>query len=254
MKQPDADEARSFLATADFIWHQRFQLAPGVFTPGASDIEWLLGAAGLPADLSGQTVLDIGTSNGGAAFIAERRGAKEVVAVDIYGPERFGVLALRDFLGSNIRFIQASIYQLPSLIGEQFDVVLFLGVLYHLRHPLLALDAIRALTRGAVLLETAVADHELGTLRSAPLVRFYERDELGGDSSNWFAPSVAALLAWCSSSGLTPELLGAWPESAPERCVVRAEPGAGAPGYVRVSYERPLRVDAAPGVPGSAGE
>jgi tRNA (mo5U34)-methyltransferase len=242
---PHADAARAFLDAAHFLWHQRFELAPGVHTPGASDIEWLLTAAGLPDDLSGQSVLDIGTSNGGAAFIAERRGAEEVVAVDIYAGDRFGLLALRDFLGSQVRFVQGSVYELPSLLDESFDVVLFLGVLYHLRHPLLALDAVRSRTRGVVLMETAVADYELGPLRNTPVVRFYESDELGGDGSNWFAPSVAALMAWCASSGLEPQLLGAWPERAPERCLVRATPDPRGPPFERISYERPLRVLAA---------
>jgi tRNA (mo5U34)-methyltransferase len=246
---PSADEARAFLAAADFIWHQRFQLVEGVHTPGASDIEWLLGAVQLPEDLTNRTVLDIGTSNGGAAFIAEHRGARRVVAVDIYPGDRFGILALKEFLGSRIEFVQASVYELPGVLDGQFDVVLFLGVLYHLRHPLLALDAVRSLTRGEALLETAVADHELGELRSYPLARFYPRDELGGDPSNWFAPSVAALLAWCSSSGLDPELLGAWPPDAPQRCALRALPSRDDPEYVRVSYERPLRVDAQPDQP-----
>jgi hypothetical protein len=95
-----------------------------------------------------------------------------------------------------------------------------------------------------VLLETAVADHELGELRGLSLARFYAGDELGGDPSNWFAPSIAGLLAWCSSSGLDPELLGAWPPEAPQRCALRALPSGDEPEYVRVSYERPLRVDA----------
>lgn len=241
---PGPEEARRFLADADFLWHQRFELSSGVYTPGVNDIEWVLTAAQLPADLTGQTVLDIGTANGGASFIAERRGAEKVVAVDIYPGERFGVYALREFLDSRIEFVRASVYELPSLLQERFDVVLFLGVLYHLRHPLLALDSLRSLTRDVVLLETAVADHELGPLRASPLVRFYEGDELGSDPSNWFAPSVDALLAWCRSSGLEPELLGAWPEAAPERCVMRASPAGGEPAYMRVSYERPLSVDA----------
>jgi tRNA (mo5U34)-methyltransferase len=246
---PGPEAARRFLADADFLWHQRFQLSPGVYTPGVNDIEWVLTAAQLPEDLTGQTVLDIGTANGGAAFIAERRGAKKVVAVDIYSGERFGVFALREFLNSRIEFVRASVYELPSLLHDRFDVVLFLGVLYHLRHPLLALDSLRTVTGGVALLETAVADHELGPLRTSPLVRFYEGGELGGDPSNWFAPSVASLLGWCRSSGLEPELLGAWPEAAPERCVMRAVPDESGPAYTRVSYERPLRVDAEPHEP-----
>jgi tRNA (mo5U34)-methyltransferase len=238
--KPDTAAAEQFLAEERFVWHQRFELAQGVYTPGVSDMGWLLHTGQLPDDLSGQTVLDIGTSNGGAAFIAERRGAKRVVALDIHPGDWFGILRLKDFLGSEVEYVQGSVYELPALLGERFDFVLFLGVLYHLRHPLLALDAVRSVTEGVALVETAVADHELGDLRSSSLVRFYRDDELGRDPSNWFAPTVNALLDWCSSSGLQPELLGAWPTDAPTRCLVRATPTADEPEYVRVSNERSL--------------
>jgi len=80
------EAAREFLGKADFVWHQRFELAPGVSTPGDRDIEFVLDAAEVPYDLTGKSVLDIGTANGGAAFEAQRRGASRVVALDIRQP------------------------------------------------------------------------------------------------------------------------------------------------------------------------
>jgi len=77
---PSEKAAREFLADADFIWHQRFELVPGVDTPGENDIVGLIDSAGIPADLSGKSALDLGTTNGGAAFELERRGAERVVA------------------------------------------------------------------------------------------------------------------------------------------------------------------------------
>ena len=74
-----AREAAAFIASAGFVWHQRFDLAPGVATPGVSSVEFLLNRAGVPADLTGLSVLDVGTTNGGCAFEAERRGARRVV-------------------------------------------------------------------------------------------------------------------------------------------------------------------------------
>jgi hypothetical protein len=68
----DAQEAKAFIESSGFVWHQRFELAPGVWTPGVSSVPWLASAAGLPADLSGATVLDVGTTNAGTAF--ELRG------------------------------------------------------------------------------------------------------------------------------------------------------------------------------------
>ena len=118
------EKARRFIQDADFIWHQRFELARGVYTPGASDIEWVLGVSELPPDLSGLSVLDVGTTNGGAAFEAERRGARRVVAIDIFGPHWFGFSELRDFLGSEVEYRRASAYELAGVLDEQFDIVL----------------------------------------------------------------------------------------------------------------------------------
>ena len=144
------------IARSGFFWHQRFHLSEEVLTPGVNDIEWLLDEVGFPASLDGASVLDIGTTNGGAAFIAEMRGATRVVAVDIYDADRFGFDEIRTALGSRVDFVKGSVYQLPELLDEQFDVVLFLGVLYHLRHPLLAFDCLRELTSGTLYVETAI--------------------------------------------------------------------------------------------------
>ena len=72
--QPDA--AHRFVEESTFLWHQRFQLAPGVETPGVNPMEWLLAQSCVPASLDGMTVLDIGTTNGAVAFECERRGRR----------------------------------------------------------------------------------------------------------------------------------------------------------------------------------
>ena len=121
--------------------------------------------------------------------------------------------------------------------------MLFWGVLYHLRHPLLGLDCLRQLTGGEAYIETAVADATLGSASGQPLARFHRRDELAGDSSNWFEPSVAAVAAWCGSAGLETELLSTSPRRSkrPTRALFRAVPAAGDPEYRVLSYERPIR-------------
>jgi tRNA (mo5U34)-methyltransferase len=235
------EAAKELIAGAGFIWYQRFELAPGVYTPGERDLDFSLQFCDIPSDLSGMTVLDIGTTNGGAAFALEARGAERVVAADIFQAKHYGFDQLRAALGSRVEFVQANIYELASLLDEKFDIVLFWGVLYHLRHPLLALDNLRALTRGYALLETEVADHELGDNKHLLLARYYRRDELRHDPSIWFSPTIACLLDWCSSCGLEPELLAAWPEAA-ERCMLRLTPTSGIPEYRAISYEFPLRV------------
>ena len=231
-------DAREFIEESDILWHQRFELAPGVFTSGTSDVLSLLAHGTVPDDLSGMRVLDIGTANGGAAFEAERRGAAEVVAIDIYPADWFGFDRIAAFLGSQVRFKRMSVYDLERL--GTFDVVLFMGVLYHLRHPLLALDKLRRVLvpEGLLVIETAIADGELEA-GDRPLVRFYRGADLAGDPSNWFAPTSSALVDWCASSGFEIVNIISWPPDAPARCVaaVRAVPGA--PEFSTVSYEMP---------------
>jgi tRNA (mo5U34)-methyltransferase len=239
---PSPEAAAAFLDRADFVWHQSFELAPGVWTPGVSPVPWLCQTAQIPADLTGRTVLDIGTTNGGTAFELERRGAARVVAVDIFDSEWFGVRALTEFLESKVEFVQATVYELAERFPEPFDLVICWGVLYHLRHPLLALDNLRAITGQAASLETVVCDSELPRrLRGERVARFYRRDELGGDSSNWFAPTLAMLEDWCGSSGFAVQRRGAWPERSPERAMLSLQPTEGLAEFEGLSYERPLR-------------
>jgi tRNA (mo5U34)-methyltransferase len=246
-------EARAFLDAADFLWHQRFELVPGVETPGTHDLAILFRMAGVGPDLSGKAVLDVGTSNGGAAFLMERLGADRIVALDIYSPEWFGFAALRDFLDSNVEYVQGTVYDLTRILrGESFDLVLFWGVLYHLRHPLLALDEVRAVSapNGEVSIETAVSDDELGPIGHLPICRFYRGDELAADPSNWFSPTVACLKDWCASSGLTPTGFEVFGEGVGKRCVLTARRTEGPPEYTGISYEVPLRAQPTAPTPG----
>jgi len=251
MSTPLAPQGLETLAArTDFLWHQRFELAPGIFSPGANDVDWLLHAARVPADLSGASVLDIGTTNGGAAFTLERRGASRVVATDIVGPMHFGFEAIHSALGSKVEFRRLSVYELSHAIQEQFDYVVFWGVLYHLRHPLLALDNVRSTTRRTAYVETAICDAELPEQAGTAIARFYPLDELGGDSSNWFAPNLTALLDWCRSCGLEPTAIDSWPQEGPSRAMVTTEVTPGAPQYQDVSYEQPLHCSIGSVAPG----
>jgi tRNA (mo5U34)-methyltransferase len=235
------ENARQFLESSRFIWHQRFELAPGAMTPGTSNVPFLLEKAGVPADLHGMTVLDVGTSNGGCAFEAERRGAARVVAVDIFPPEWFGFADLHRLCGSKVEFAQATVYELPERLKEEFDLVLFFGVLYHLRHPLLALDKLRELVCGEVAVETAVCDHEHPLAGQGDYVRFYRGAELGDDSSNWFSPSFSALVNWMGSCGYLVTHADKWPSESPQRAMVRATRLPDPAEWRRLSYERPIR-------------
>jgi tRNA (mo5U34)-methyltransferase len=229
-------EASEFIDHSDFVWHQRFYLSQNVATPGVNDIEWLWSTLGIPESLNTASVLDIGTSNGGVAFMAERRGAKRVVAVDVVGPDHFGFERIRRALDSKVEFVKAPIYELPELLEEQFDAVFCLGVLYHLRHPLLALDALRRLTRGTLYVESAIS----GTPGDASGAAFYRFDELNHDSSNWFSPTIRGLVDWVESAGFVTEGLTSWPEAHPARASLRATPIEGQPEFARISLEVPL--------------
>ena len=155
--------------------------------------------------------------------------------MDIYEPGWFGFDRLHAALGSRVEFVKASLYELPDVLDETFDVVFCLGVLYHLRHPLLAVDALRALTRGRVYVETAVNPEQSGVSRT----EFYP-DEYHGDASNWFIPSVRCLHDWFASSGFYVERTLAWQPPEPTRSLLVGTPIE--PWYLSRSYEVPLRV------------
>ena len=204
-------------------WHQRWELAPGVFTPGVNDTARLMDRAQVPADLSGLRVLDIGTYNGCCAFECERRGASEVVALDIMNPERTGFSRLHAMLDSRAEYVRASAYELDPERHGSFDLVLFFGVLYHLRYPHLALDRIRTVCRGTLRIETHVLDGRfahakriprvLGRLavraaRGVPMWRQYRARELHPeDGSNLLGPNAAAVLASLHDCGFRAERL-----------------------------------------------
>jgi len=240
---PTKQAALEFIEGSLFHWHPEFELAPGVLTPGRNPVRALLDKISLPR-LESLTVLDIGTFNGGLAFTIERLGAARVVALDIYPPDVLGFSQIREFLGSNVEYVEGSVYDLPSpLEDERFDLVFYWGVIYHLRHPLLSLDNVRRVLRdgGIGYIESAVGDGELGDLAALPVARFYRRDELGGDSTNWFAPSTACLQEWCASSGLPPLAVETWPAGKPTRAMVTVERGPGNAEFTQISFEVPMR-------------
>ena len=156
-------------------WYHTIDLGAGIVTQGVDDSPVRLARAQLPPSLHGLTVLDIGAWDGFFSFECERRGAARVVAADHFswnGPgwgTKAGFALAREALGSRVEDIDIDVMELsPERVGT-FDVVLFLGVLYHLRHPFLALERVASVTRDLLILETVV---DLAGFRR-PAMAFY---------------------------------------------------------------------------------
>jgi len=187
-------------------WHQGWDIFEGVRLPGRNSVEQLCEHIRLPVDLTDKRVLDIGAWNGAFSFECERRGASDVVAFSLENPETSGFNRLKAVLNSKVRYVTGSVYNLQDYNLGQFDVVLFLGVLYHLRYPLLAIDRLRTLCRGEVFIETHIIDE----FADCPIWRFYPGAELAGDSSNWFGPNILAVITAFQTAGFDISLLDRW--------------------------------------------
>lgn len=222
-----------------FHWHQRWEVEPGLFTPGQNDVLGLMEWAKVPADLSGKRVLDIGPWNGCFSLECERRGAAEVVALGPERPEHTGFLRLRDRVGSRrVEFKVGTIYDLqPDRLGY-FDVVICFGVIYHLRHPLLGFDMMRRVAKGDLYLESKALDRDFRVngngmiladvnplLSSTPVLQFYQQNELNDDASNWFSPNMEAVRSFLVSSGFEPRHIALyWDRVAAHAVVTPGEP------------------------------
>jgi tRNA (mo5U34)-methyltransferase len=246
-----AQERRAAAAQVPFWWHS-IDLGYGVFAPGHKTpqqlaAEWSV--LGLD-DLSGQSVLDIGAWDGFFSFAAERAGAERVVALDYFCwyssddppsvpgfgtseevlPGRAGFDLARRVLGSRVEPVVADFTTTDLAALGTFDVVLFLGVLYHLEDPLGALRRLRAVTRRVALIETAAV--AIPQHPEASLWEFYPFDELQGDPTNWWAPTTQAAVGACRAAGFTDvEVLQGPPDGFAEssdivryRAFIRASP------------------------------
>jgi len=178
-------------------WWHSFELPDGSRIEGVNTIDALkrrVAQYPIPADLRAKRVLDVGAWDGWFSFEMERRGA-EVVAIDRFENPRF--YEIRRLLNSNVDYRELDVYDLhPDRIGT-FDIVLFLGVLYHVKHPLLALERVCSVSTDMVIVESYALKDE--TDRN--LLEFFEYDEFGGQFDNWFAPTPKAITALCRTAG-----------------------------------------------------
>lgn len=185
-------------------WWHSFELPDGTRIDGVNAIAGLkqrISQFPIPEDLRGKRVLDIGAWDGWFSFEMERRGA-EVMAIDNWDNPRFH--EIHRLLHSRVDYRQMDVYDLsPNSVGR-FDIVLFMGVLYHLKHPLLALERVCALTTGMAAVDSFVlrSEHVSGIdVETLPIMAYYETDEFAGQTDNWVGPSLPCLLAFCRTAG-----------------------------------------------------
>lgn len=193
------------------------ETAPDHFLGDYPSVKWKKFSDRLPADLSGKSVLDIGCNAGFYSIEMKRRGAVRVLGIDndeLYLEQaRFA----SHISGTEIEFRNFSVYDIASL-EERFDIVLFLGVFYHLRYPLLALDLIRkyavremlifqSMQRGTSEIEELKGDYnfweeEIFRSPGFPHMHFIEK-KYSGDPTNWWIPNRACAEALLRSAGFT---------------------------------------------------
>lgn len=192
-------------------WHSGIDLGSGIVTKGrSSPRENLLPYLRLPENLTGKTVLDICTWDGFMAFECERRNARQVVAVDSFAWDKANAELTQHKTGSDgfylahearhskvvpMRLDVLELY--PAIVGT-FDIVLFLGVLYHMRHPLLALERIAPLVNDLLIVESHT---DLATDSNVPAMRFYPGSEINGDPTNWWGPNAVCIRAMLNDVG-----------------------------------------------------
>ena len=197
----DATELQRRVDAIDW-WHP-IELPHGIVTPGRGNHYAKLAQVLklLPEDLSGLTVLDLGAWDGLYSFACARRGAT-VISVDQWrrGNERTdqGFDLVNEVHGYPVEKCPGDVVDRPW--GDrEFDVVLCLGLLYHLRNPLLALDLMRQACRWKIIVETHVELFNVGQ----PAAAFYPGEVLNSDGSNWFGPNPECVLAWLTETGFT---------------------------------------------------
>jgi tRNA (mo5U34)-methyltransferase len=194
--------------------------APAHFLGDYPAVKWRRFANAVPEDLTGKSVLDIGCNAGFYSMDMKRRGATRVLGLDDredYLEQARFAAAVKDL---DIEFRRVSVYDVGAL-GEKFDLILFLGVLYHLRHPLLALDLIREHVAGDMLIFQSM---QRGSAARASLDKnygFWETDifdrpgypklhfiehKYADDWTNWWVPNAGCAEAMLRSAGF--EIVG----------------------------------------------
>lgn len=209
---------------ARHVWYHTIDLPNGVVTPGLFDTRESARKIPLPESLEGKRCLDIGTADGFWAFEMERRGAAEVLAIDLLdssrrdttrgatfgaGPEGEASRQSKTFalahglLGSKVEWRNLSVYDLsPEDVGT-FDLVFMGSLLVHLRDPVLALSTVRSVVKGELLNYEAISLWLTAFHPRMPAARLY-----GTRRANWWHPNLVCLRRWVEAAGFSVERAG----------------------------------------------
>jgi tRNA (mo5U34)-methyltransferase len=214
--------------------------APSHFLGDYPRVKWRRFAGVVPDNLQGKTVLDIGCNAGFYAMEMKRRGAARVLGLDTDDEYLAQARFAAEVSGLEIEFRKMSAYDVGQL-GEQFDLVIFMGVFYHLRHPLLALDLIhqhaardlllfQSMLRGSDEVDTIERNYDFWTTShfdspGYPKMHFIEH-KYADDPTNWWAPNRAGVEAMLRSAGFA---IAAHPEEEVYLCRKVGRPGAATP-------------------------
>ena len=254
-------DPQALVDSVPFWWHS-IDLGEGVVTPGFNGLEFLRSewdALSLP-NLPGRSVLDVGAWDGYFSFEAERHGAREVTALDHYVwsldiagqqahwrrcseqgiipppyhqtefwrphelPGKHGFDTASRILGSEVRGVVDDFMECELSRLGVFDVVLYLGVLYHMEDPMRALRRVAKVTREVAIITTQAVS--VPGFEDRSLFEFFPGGELNNDVSNWWAPSVAALEGLCRAAGFSDvRLLFEQHEDTPGTSLIRSRVG-----------------------------
>jgi tRNA (mo5U34)-methyltransferase len=207
-------------------WFHNLELAgvrtaPDHFLGDYPGAVWRAIAPALPRDLAGRSVLDVGCNAGFFSLELKRRGADRVLGIDLDPRYLAQARLAAEVAGLEVELRELSVYDVAQL-RERFDLVVFMGVLYHLRHPLLALDLLRAHAVKELLLFQSMLRGSQGRFGVAPDYPFQEREvfdhpswpklhfveqKYAGDETNWWIPNRPCAEAMLRSAGFAPELV-----------------------------------------------
>ncbi len=209
----DIEEARRLVQSVPH-WHHRFEIVPGLVTPGSYDPDFLLQKLDLPRDLGGVRVMDVGCSDGFFTSRLHARGA-EIVSLDYRAKTGHGFAVTEALSGGNFDYRRMNVYEIGPELGN-FDIVLFLGVLYHLPDMLRALVALRRVCRGTLFVETHCENDFAPHVAAA---RYYRASTLAEDFTNFWAPNRLCVLDMLHDAAFDAVRDEAWGS----RLLVRAE-------------------------------